>query len=340
MKDNTRGLFDIIFHFETLPKDSDPLIKLNEIVEWNEFRPYLKEIRKLNESGKGRPPFDEILMFKILILQSLNNVSDDRIEFLIQDRLSFMRFLGFQNEKAVFPDAKTIWLFKEQLKEKKIIEKLFYKFNKMISKNGFTLNSGNIIDATIVQVPKQRNSKDENDKIKEGTIPEEWENNPNKLSQKDTDARWIKKNGINSYGYKNHILADKKTKFIKDFTISSANIYDGVGGIPLLGKIKKGELIFGDSAYSNSKEFSNCILSKKLIPKLCTKGYRNKPLSKKLQNENYKISKIRCRVEHIFGDIKSFSNLRIRSISLERAIFNIGMQNLLYNMRRFCFLVG
>jgi IS5 family transposase len=154
------------------------------------------------------------------------------MEFLIQDRLSFMRFLGFQTDKAVFPDAKTIWLFKEQLKEKKIIEKLFYRFNKMISKSGFTLNSGNIVDATIVQVPKQRNSKDENDQIKEGNIPEDWKKSPNKLSQKDTEARWIKKNGVNSYGYKNHILADMKTKLIKDYNISSANIYDGVGLLP------------------------------------------------------------------------------------------------------------
>jgi transposase len=192
-----------------------------------EINLYIKEIRKVNDSGKGRPPFDEILMFKVLILQSLHNVSDDRMEFLIQDRLSFMRFLGFQTDKAVFPDAKTIWLFKEQLKEKKIIEKLFYRFNKMISKSGFTLNSGNIVDATIVQVPKQRNSKDENDQIKEGNIPEDWKKSPNKLSQKDTEARWIKKNGVNSYGYKNHILADMKTKLIKDYNISSANIYDG-----------------------------------------------------------------------------------------------------------------
>jgi|JI8StandDraft_1071087.scaffolds.fasta_scaffold96460_1 IS5 family transposase len=340
MKDNTRGLFDIIFHFESLPIDSDPLIKLNEIVDWEQFRSYLKEIRKVNDSGKGRPPFDEILMFKVLILQSLHNVSDDRMEFLIQDRLSFMRFLGFQTDKAVFPDAKTIWLFKEQLKEKKIIEKLFYRFNKMISKSGFTLNSGNIVDATIVQVPKQRNSKDENDQIKEGNIPEDWKKSPNKLSQKDTEARWIKKNGVNSYGYKNHILADMKTKLIKDYNISSANIYDGVGGVPLLLKLKKGEFIYGDSAYSNSKEFINYLLTKKLVPKLCGKGYRNRPLTKTIQKENYKISRIRSRVEHIFGDIKSFSNLRIRSIGIDRACLNIGLQCLLYNMRRYCILIG
>jgi len=203
MKDNTRGLFDIIFHFDSLPTNSDPLVKLNELVNWEEFRPYFKGMRKDNKSGKGRPPFDEIMMFKIIILQSLYNVSDDRMEFQIRDRLSFMRFLGFQTEKAIFPDAKTIWLFKEKLKDSKILEKLFYQFNKMISNSGFLLNSGNIVDASIVQVPKQRNTVEENQEIKEGKIPRDWEKSPEKLAQKDLDARWVQKKGTNFYGYKN-----------------------------------------------------------------------------------------------------------------------------------------
>lgn len=133
-------MFDIIFHFEELPKEGDALIHLNELIDWEIFRPYLKKIHKVNSEGRGRPPIDEIIMFKVIVLQSLNNVSDDKMEFLIKDRLSFMRFLGFQEDKPVFPDAKTIWHFKEQLKEKGILEKIFPKFNEN-SDNFFRITS-------------------------------------------------------------------------------------------------------------------------------------------------------------------------------------------------------
>jgi len=225
------------------------------------------------------------------------------------------------------------------LNSHKIIEKLFERFNRTLAQNGFRLNSGNIIDASIIQVPKQRNTQEENSGIKEGEPPKEWLDNPNKLSQKDLEAQWVQKKGVNFYGYKDNVIVDKKTKLIKAFEVTPANVYDGVAGKPLLGKLKRGEEIYGDSAYSNTKEFTKEVRRKKLKAFLCSKGYRNKPLTKKNRLSNSKISRTRCRVEHVFGDIKSFSLLSIRSIGLARANFQIGVMNLVYNMRRYVFLV-
>ncbi|ASV10795.1 IS5 family transposase [Leptospira santarosai] len=313
------------------------MVLLNDVIPWEEFRPLLKKIRKTNDAGRGRPAFDEIVMLKVLVLQALNNVSDDRMEFLLKDRLSFMRFLGMKNERSVFPDAKTIWLFKEKLREAELMPKIFYWFNKYLKKNGFTVSEGTILDATIIEVPKQRNTKEETARIKQGEIPSEWETDPNKMYQKDTDARWTKKGNRSYYGYKNHIAIDPKSKLIKDYHVTSANVYDGIAGLELLKNRKQGTKLYPDSAYRNCNEFMKKLKKKNLVDKICFKEYRNKPLKEKYKKLNTKIARIRGRIEHVFGDMKSFSGKMIRTIGMERAKFQIGFINLVFNFRRFAF---
>jgi IS5 family transposase len=129
-------------------------------------------------------------MFKILILQSLYNLSDEAVEYQILDRMSFMRFLGLQAGDPV-PDAKTIWLFREQLKAAGRMEYLFTQFTEFLADNGYAAKQGQIVDASIVAAPRQRNSREENRQIKDGTTPEGWQDA--KKRQKDVDARWTKK---------------------------------------------------------------------------------------------------------------------------------------------------
>jgi hypothetical protein len=111
------GLLDWQIRFKQLDKGGDPLPKIQTMADWKQFRPLLEVVRdKERKSSAGRKPFDVVLMFKVLILQSLYNLSDEQAEFQIRDRLSFMRFLGLSLGDDV-PDAKTIWLFREQLTE-------------------------------------------------------------------------------------------------------------------------------------------------------------------------------------------------------------------------------
>ena len=218
------GLFDWQQRFEELDKGGDPLVKLNTLVDWETFRPTLEILRqKQRKSNAGRKPFDVVVMFNILILQSLYNLSDDQTEFQIRDRLSFMRFLGLTLGDRV-PDAKTIWLFRDQLTEAGLVRTVFAQFDQFLRAHGFAAQKGQIVDASIVQAPRQRNRRDENQQIKDGQVPEDW--SPQKRRQKDVEARWTKKNGRNHYGYKNHIAIDAKHKLIRDYEVTSASVHD------------------------------------------------------------------------------------------------------------------
>lgn len=331
-----KGLFDWQTRFEQLDNCGDPLVKLQEIVKWEQFRSSLETIRdKERKSNAGRKPFDVILMFKVMILQSLYNLSDDQLEFQIRDRLSFMRFLGLGIGDTV-PDAKTIWFFREQLTEAKLIENLFKQFDKFLSESGFSAKKGQIIDASIVAAPKQRNSRDENKSIKEGDVPEEW--SENKKRQKDTDARWVKKNGKTSFGYKNHINIDAGHKLIRNFEVTEASVHDSNVFEDILDKKNSSRDVWADSAYS-SKEKREALKEKGFRGRIQSKGYRNKKLSDFQIACNHKRAKIRCRVEHVFGvQAMRAGSLIIRTIGIVRAKAKIGLRNLAYNIDRYCLL--
>ena len=331
----------LLFHdfsknLQKISEIGDGLERLNDVIDWSIFRKKLKKIRRNNTGAGGRPAFDEIVMFKALILQQLYELSDDQVEFQIRDRLSFMRFLGIQSFTEI-PDSKTIWVFREKLTENNLVRKLFDLFLKMLNEQGFNAMKGHIIDATIVSAPRQRNTRKENQQIKDGKVPDDWNKNPNKLVQKDTDARWLKKNGENYFGYKNHIVADVKGKLIRDYSVTPACVHDSQAAPELLSKIPKGDKIYGDSAY-HSDEISNVIHRRKLIPKICSKGKRGTPLTPGQMSKNRKISKFRSRVEHIFGRMTQMGNICVRTIGNTRATACIGLQNLVYNMDRYAYL--
>jgi transposase len=177
------GIFDEQFKLERISKLGDPLEKLTRCIDWKIFRSILdKALIKEAKGPGGRPPYDYIMMFKILILQEYFGLSDEQMEFQITDRFSFMRFLGLRTCDKV-PDCNTIWAFREQLKEGDIVKQLFDKFTTLLAQNNLIVNKGKIIDASIIEVPIQRNSREENKQIKEGTVPKAWKWSPNKLSQ-------------------------------------------------------------------------------------------------------------------------------------------------------------
>lgn len=327
-----KGFFDIDFRLEELNKNGDPLVKLNEVVPWEDFREELERIHeKERKNNAGRKPFDAVLMFKILILQSLYNLSDDAVEYQIRDRLSFMRFLKLALDDRV-PDAKTIWLFREQLGELGIHQKAFARFDRYLREAGFSAKKGQIVDASIVAAPKQRNSRSENQRIKDGETPEEW--SENKKRQKDTDARWVKKNGKNHYGYKNHIQIDVKHKFIRGYAVTDASVHDSNVFEELLDKGNSNRDVFADSAY-RSKERIEALEELGYRAHLQYKGYKNLKLTDWKKRGNKTRAKVRARVEHVFGvQAQKAGTLIIRSIGIFRADVKIGQRNLAFNMDR------
>jgi transposase, IS5 family len=180
------GFFDVEERLKELSAKGDELERLKAVVDFELFRADLERAVPRSDRLKGgRPAFDHVLMFRVLILQTSHSLSDERTEYLIRDRLSFMRFLGLGLADTV-PDANTIWTFREALTRTRLdgkpaIEVLFARFEGALSAAGFLAKGGQIIDATIVAAPKQRNTEGEKRDIKEGRIPAEWANKPAKL---------------------------------------------------------------------------------------------------------------------------------------------------------------
>ena len=236
------------------------------------------------------------------------------------------------------PDAKTIWLYRETLRKAGIIDDLFSQFNDLLEQKNLIAHEGTIVDATFVEAPKQRNSREENQTIKEGQTPEEWldPENKHKLAQKDTDARWAKKNNQTYYGYKDHVKADAKSKFITNYSVTNAAVNDNQEFVGLL-KENDG-LLYGDCGYVGKKFVKQ--FPKGVTSMIHEKAEKNRPLTEAQKASNREKSRIRCRIEHIFGYMTgAMHGITVRSIGLERAKFNIGMMNLVYNLCRYVFLM-
>ena len=327
------SFFDLDDRHQKL-NERDPLVSLNRLIDWEDFRATLNKVReKPRKSSAGRKPFDVVMMFKVLVLQHLYNLSDDELEYQIRDRFSFCRFLGLNPEDRT-PDAKTIWLFREQLVEHRLIKRLFTRFDIQLDEHGCQARKGQIVDASFVEAPRQRNTREENEMIKAGKVPERIENNPNVKRQKDLDARWAKKNQETHYGYKNHACVDNKHKLIRDYEVTSAEVHDSQVFHELLGENTSKD-VWADSAYSGEdNEFMLEAMGYR--SQVHAKGHRGRPLSEPQKQGNRTKSKVRARVEHVFGSIANEQGGSfIRVIGQARAAIKIGLMNLVYNFRRF-----
>jgi len=335
------GLFDLQIRLERLDTNGDPLAKLDAMIDWEQFRPELKALRdKPRKSNAGARGYDPVMMFKAMILQSLYNISDEQLEYQVLDRFSFSRFLGI-NIGGKVPDFTTFWLFREALAESGLERKLFDRFDAYLRDNGFAARKGQIVDASIVQAPKQRNTRDENAKIKQGQsdeVRQAW--SENKRRQKDTDARWTKKNGKTYFGYKNHVQTDVKHKFVRDYDVTAANVHDGKVFEDLLDGKNTSRDVWADSAY-RSEETLKTLDALGYREHLQRKGCRRRKLSEREKGGNHTRSKTRSRIEHIFGvQAMKMGDTILRSIGILRARCKIGLRHLAYNLDRYTLLAS
>ena len=216
---------------------------------------------------------------------------------------------------------------------------MFDRFDRYLTEAGFHAKKGMIVDASFVEVPRQRNTRDENDRIKDGQTPPDWEKTPDKLRQKDLDARWTKKNEQSFYGYKNHVDVDAKHKLIRQYAVTPASVHDSQELDRVLDPDNTNQTVWADSAYSSAKIEED--LKKRGIKSLIhRKSHRNRPLSACQQSCNTKKSRVRARVEHVFAQIDRMVGRWLRCIGQPRAAAKIGILNLVYNMNRYAFLAS
>lgn len=342
------GFFDVEERLALISAKGDDLERLASAVDFEAFRPDLEQAVPRSDRAKGgRPPFDPVLMFKVLILQAQNGLSDARAEFYIRDRLSWMRFLGLGLADPT-PDANTIWLFREALKKAAAIDALFERFEAQLRGAGFLPMAGQLVDATIVAAPKQRMTDGEKAAVKRGETPEDWAANPAKAAQKDRDARWSIKYSkakpaadgakrvdiaVPSFGYKNHVAIDREHGLIRGWSVTAANAHDGAQLMDVLDKRNTGAAVWADTAYRSAKN-EKALKAAGYRSEIHRKKPKGKPMPKNTARANAKKSVVRAAVEHVFADQKHRRGLVVRTIGIARAKLKIGLANLAYNMRR------
>lgn len=349
------GFFDLEDRYAQLSKSGDPLEKLAATVDFEPFRYRLvKALKRSDRSKGGRPPYDPVVMFKILILQALYGLSDEQAEFQIRDRLSFLRFLALGLGDPV-PDATTIWLFREHLTRVGAIDKLFDRFDTLLRNKGYLAMSGQILDASLVPAPRQRLDDGEKQAIKDGRSADEiWPEDPGKAAQKDVDARWTLKVGkakpdaegrtpprdiaVPVFGYKSHAGIDRRFGLIRTWTVTDAAAHDGARlREGLVDRDNTASDVWADTAYrSGANETFLAGIGK--TSRIHHKKPPGKPLPRHTARANARKSQIRSRVEHVFADQKQRMGLIIRTIGLARARTKIGLVNIAYNMRRLVWL--
>jgi transposase, IS5 family len=348
------GFFDVDDRLKRLSDLGDHLEAFRAAVDFEMFRPELNTALAYSDGAQGgRPPFDPVMMFKILVIQATNNLSDERAEFLINDRLSFMRFLGLGLSGRV-PDARTIWLFREKLTKAGSIGPLFERFDATLRAAGYIAMSGQIVDASLIAAPRQRNTENEKSAIKEGRIPDDWRDKPAKLRQKDRDARWTVKFtkakpredgsmppvdlAIPVFGYQNHISIDRGFGFIRKWSATDAAAYEGRRlREGLLDKANTAGGVWADTAY-RSQANEGFLAKNGFVSHVHRKKPKGRTMPEAISRANNAKSKIRSKVEHVFAEQKDRMGLFIRTIGITRATVKIGLTNLVYNIKRLLFL--
>jgi transposase, IS5 family len=259
------GFFDGEDRLKALSAAGDPLERLSLVVDFEVFRAELETaLTRSDRSRGGRPPYDPVLMFKVLVLQTLYTLSDEQTEYQLKDRLSFMRFVGLALHEAV-PDAKTIWLYREQLARASAVERLFARFDNLLRAKGWLAMGGQIVDATVIEARRPRLTQAEKNTLKGGGTPAEWK--PARRAQIDRDGRWTLKRGrkresspseghkrqaeiaVPMFGYKNHVGVDREHGFLRRYVVTHAARYDGSQLDAVLDRDNTASDVWADTAY-------------------------------------------------------------------------------------------
>ena len=251
------------------------------------------------------------------------------------------------------PDANTIWTFREALTRARLdgrptMEVLFATSEAELTRASFLAMGGQIIDATLVASPRQRNSEGEKADLKAGRIPEGWKDKPAKLAQKDRDARWTVKvskakpaeNGarrvdiaVPAFGYKNHLGIDRCHGLIRTWLATDASRHDGAQLPAQVSKANTASDVWADTAY-RSKANEQHLADNGLRSQIHRRKPQGRPLPAHIARGNGRRSKVRAAVERVFARQKGAMALVVRTIGLARATVKIGLADLLYNMHR------
>ena len=329
----TPDFFDVELRVQWLLAKAHPLRRLDAAIDWESFRPLLEAALAKPAQGPGGPrPNDPLKTFKARLVQRCYNLSDEQTEYQINDRLSFQQFIGGTLADKVV-DANTRWDCREAWVEAGSFAKLFALFDAQLRTRGLLAQPGKLVDASFVDVPRQRNTREENATIQGGGTPAEWAKPPAKQRQKDVDARWTKKNDARHDGYKNHVKADAASKLIEQYAVTAASVHDSQL-LEALVEPTAGR-VYADSAY-RSAAAETLLAQQQVVSQIHERAYRNRPLTDVQKEANRQKSKIRARIEQVFGSMsQTMKGFYLRYIGKRRNAAAMGLINLIDNLARY-----
>lgn len=301
------------------------LTEIDVLVDWAELVKLVSVLDRSKEGKGGRPPIDFEIKLKMLFLQHIFNLSDEELEDLVIDRLSFQQFVGLGFDEEI-PDFTTVWRFKEALARNNLMDEIFASIVGQIESNGLILKKGTIVDATIMQSGNRPLSRKKR---------EELESEPS--SQIDTDAQSTAKNGKKHFGYKGHIGMDAQSKIIRKRSFTPANVHDSQEMENVLSGDEQS--VFGDKAYASQKN-KRAARAAGIYYGILDKGARNHPLRTRQQKRNKQKSRVRAAVEHPFGFMRK--KLKITLLAAKnktRNALKFDMWCIIYNVCRASFLL-
>ena len=314
------GSFEVEARYKRVSRLGDRLEELSALVDWAAFRSLLKRVHA-PVVGAGRPAYDCVLLFKMVVLQGWYGLSDEQLEYQVADRFSFQKFLGFPE---TIPDYTTVWQFREAVTKAGVEQELLDKLNRQLDAKGLRVKKGVIQDATVITAdPGKKRIAELKNKADEG---KGVSYTPNQLSHMDLDASNTCKNGQYKFGYKAHVKCDADHQLIKTVAVTTASVHDSQVHLE-----KKGDkAIWRDKAYFGEKLQCNDV-------KDCTshKATRGHPLTERQRKKNKLFSKIRCLGERPFAVIKQvFHAGHVYVKTLERVTTQVFMRCIGYNIYR------
>ncbi len=268
----------------------DRVAEFDTLIKWERFRPLLGDLYTNTTDQGGRPNFDEILMVKLLVLQSMYGLSDPELERQANDKISFLKFLGFPEK---IPDQSTIWYFRERLVKQKKLDLIWEELRHQENELGLKIKKGTIQDATFITADP-------------GHAPADKPRGDQAKTRRSKEGTWTKKNSTSYFGFKVHSKEDCDYGLIWELQTSTASLHDSQVDLS-----KEGEIVYRDKGYFGVQPLAFDATMKR--------GVRNHPIGIRDKLRNIRISRKRSPGERPYAVIKTvFKSAHTMVTTIER----------------------
>jgi IS5 family transposase len=318
---------------------SDQFFRAVELaVDWSGIE---EELGVIHNSRRGRPSHPPLLLFKTLLLQRWYDLSDPAVEDALNDRKSFARFVGLALDQSA-PDHSVICRFRRELVARGLMDRLIARLMEQIEAKDLVVKQGTLMDATLIRSaarsptgPRQRkaaNSKAaDSEAAAEPAAPAADPYISGKLSRIDPDARWVRKGGKATFGYKLHIAADDDRRIVRAHRVTAANVNDCLRGPDLVQP--DGGAHYADKGYA-CQPLRDKLAKLGLEDGVMQLGTRHHPLRPAERRRNRILAKLRSKVEGVFGEMKrTFGLGRTRYLGLPKVQLECDLAVFAFNLK-------